>query len=67
MCTLSDLLNAVLKLIHAIKNRNINANLDSTEILLSFLNNKFIVNIPVIKINSNALVDLASPEKKGVG
>ena len=67
MCPVSDLLNAVLKFIQANRNKKIKDIFDSIVTSSLFLNNKFIVKTPVTIINKRALVDLASPEKKGVG
>ena len=67
MCGVSDLLKAVLNT--KIDAKNINKNkvllLDVSFMFLS----KFIIiiKIPTIRKNNNALVDLASPDKKGVG
>ena len=67
MCPVSDLLNAVLKLTHAIKNKKNNDSLLSNDISLFLLKIKLMIRTPVNKINSKALVERASLEKKGVG
>ena len=67
MCPVSERLNAILKFIHEIINKKKSDNLVSQDVSLFFLNKELITKTPVIRINNNALVDLASFEKKGVG